>query len=182
MRSALAGVAGRAGGLWGVVNNAAVSVEAPSHRVPTADVDMILRTNVVGAFVVCREAYPHLVAGGGGVIVNIGSFFDRIGVKRHTAYVASKAALGALTRCLAVEWGPVGITVVDVAPGYIETDINRAFLRRPEIQEFVARRVPIGRTGTLDEIARLVASVFTENIALLNGQTIYADGGQAIAH
>ncbi len=182
VQRALEAVAARAGGLWGVVNNAAVSVEAPSHRVPTADFDVILKTNVVGAFIVCREAYPHLVAGGGGIIVNIGSFFEKIGVKRHTAYCASKAALGALTRCLAVEWGHQGITVVDIAPGYVETDINREFLRRPEVQEFVAKRVPIGRTGTLGEVARLVASVFTENIALLNGQTIYADGGQAIAH
>ena len=58
-----------------------------------------------------REAYPHLVRAGGGIIVNIGSFFDKMGVKRNLAYCASKAAVGAITRCLAVEWAAKGIRV-----------------------------------------------------------------------
>lgn len=182
VKRALEHIVKRAGGLWGVVNNAAVSIAAPADRVAKSDFEKILQTNVIGSFIVCREAYSYLVGGGGGIIVNIGSFYDRIGVKRHMAYCASKAALGALTRCLAVEWGSKGITVVDIAPGYVETDINRDFLRREEIKEFVAKRVPIARTGTVSEVARLVASVFSEDLRLLNGHTIYADGGQAIAH
>jgi NAD(P)-dependent dehydrogenase (short-subunit alcohol dehydrogenase family) len=179
---ALGELAARAGGLRGVVNNAAISIEEPSDRVPTAHLERILRTNVTAVFVVCREAYPHLMRAGGGVIVNIGSFFDRVGVKRHLAYCASKAAVAELTRCLAVEWGPKGITVIDVAPGYVETDINRTFLARPGVQELIRARVPIGRTVSREEVGDLVAAVFAGPAAILNGQTIYADGGHAIAH
>jgi NAD(P)-dependent dehydrogenase (short-subunit alcohol dehydrogenase family) len=142
----------------------------------------VMRTNATAVLAVCREAYPHLVARGGGIIVNLGSFFDKLGVPRNLAYSASKAAVGAITRCLAVEWAPRGITVVNVAPGYVETDFNREFLGRPEVQEFLRRRIPVRRTGTATEVARLVAMLFTEQIGYLTGETIYADGGHGIAH
>jgi NAD(P)-dependent dehydrogenase (short-subunit alcohol dehydrogenase family) len=69
-----------------------------------------------------------------------------------------------------------------VAPGYVETDFNREFLARPEVQVFMTQRIPVGRTGTPDEVARLVAAIFTERIPYLTGETIYMDGGQGIAH
>ena len=116
------------------------------------------------------------------MIVNIGSFFDRIGVKRNVAYCAAKAAVGAITRCLAVEWGGKGIRVVDVAPGYIETDLNREALRQPAMKEFLAKRVPLGGAGTPQAVAKLVGALLTDDIPFLTGETIYIDGGQGIAH
>jgi NAD(P)-dependent dehydrogenase (short-subunit alcohol dehydrogenase family) len=133
-------------------------------------------------FVACREIYPHLKAAGGGTIVNVGSFFDKLGVSENVAYCASKAALGALTRCLAVEWASDNIRVLDVAPGYIETDLNRDFLARDKVKAWLERRVPVGRAGTAEEVARLVGSIFFENIAFLTGETIYLDGGQGMNH
>src|SRR3546814_3428014 len=70
------------------------------------------------------RSFPYL-KDSGGLIVNIGSFFDKMGVKRNAAYCASKAAVAAITRCLAVEWANKGIRVMTVAPGYIETDLNK---------------------------------------------------------
>jgi NAD(P)-dependent dehydrogenase (short-subunit alcohol dehydrogenase family) len=67
--------------------------------------------------------------------------------------------------------------VLDVAPGYIETDFNRDFMQNPKIQAWIKKRVPLGRTGTLDEVARLVARLYAEPIPYLTGQTIYLDGG-----
>jgi NAD(P)-dependent dehydrogenase (short-subunit alcohol dehydrogenase family) len=180
--SVLHALAERAEGLGGVVNNAGIYHTGPSDALSLAEFEAVLRTDVLGVFTVCRAAYPHLVRRGGGMIVNLGSFFDKMGVARHLAYGAAKAAVGAMTRCLAVEWASQGITVVNVAPGYIETDFNREFLARAEVKAFMTRRIPVRRTGTADEVARLVAALFVERIGYLTGETIYIDGGQGMAH
>ena len=173
-------VADPAGGLAGLVNNAGVLVEEPSESMTNATFNAVMSTNATGVFTASRLAYPHLVENGGGTIVNIGSFWERLGIKRGLAYCASKAAVGAMTRCLAVEWAGQGIRVVNVAPGYIETDLNREMLAQPKVQEFLARRIPVKRPGTPDEVARLVASLFQEDLGFLTGETIYMDGGQTI--
>ncbi|MGE0723611.1 MAG: SDR family NAD(P)-dependent oxidoreductase [Alphaproteobacteria bacterium] len=182
LRAAFAAVVERTGGLDGLVNNAGIHLDGPSDRFETARWSEVMTTNATAVFLACREAYPHLVAAGGGLVVNIGSFFDKLGVKRNTAYCASKAAVGAITRCLAVEWAGKGIRMVDVAPGYIETDLNRDALRSGPLADYVARRIPGGRPTGADEVARLVAALYTADLPFLTGETIYLDGGQGIAH
>jgi NAD(P)-dependent dehydrogenase (short-subunit alcohol dehydrogenase family) len=181
VRAALEAIA-RSAGLHGLVNNAGIHLDGPSHELDTATYERVMQTNATAVFTACREAYSHLVAAGGGTIVNIGSFFDKIGVKRNLAYCASKAAVGAMTRCLAVEWASKGIRVLDVAPGYVVTDLNRQSLERGPVREYIDKRIPGRRPGTVDEIARLVAGIFSEDIPFLTGETIYIDGGQGIAH
>jgi NAD(P)-dependent dehydrogenase (short-subunit alcohol dehydrogenase family) len=181
-RKALAAFAAAAGGLHGLVNNAGIHLDGPSDRLETAVFETVMKTNATAVFTTAREAYPHLVRSGGGIVVNIGSFYDKIGVKRNVAYCAAKAAVGAITRCLAVEWAGKGISVVDVAPGYIETDLNRAALTQPPLKDFLARRIPTGGPAGTDAIANMVAAIFSENIRYLTGETIYVDGGQGIAH
>ncbi len=179
---ALKAVAEWGGGLRGVVNNAGVHIVGASEHLLTSDLEAVLATNVTGLFIVSREAFPFLKAGGGGTIVNLGSYFERMGVPRNTAYTASKAAVGAITRCLAVEWAGHGIRVLNVAPGYIETDLNRDFLTKPAVREKLLPRIPLGRAGTTAEVARLVAFLFSEDIPYLTGETLYLDGGHGIAH
>lgn len=179
---ALRKVAKQAGGLAGVVNNAGYHTRGASAALATADFEAVQRTNVTGVFVVAREAYPLLVANGGGLIVNMGSFFDRLGVPGNLAYAASKGAVGAITRCLAVEWAADGIRVVNVAGGYIETNLNREFLNRESVRDYLIPRIPVGEFGKPEEVARLVAVLFQENLSFLTGETIYIDGGQSIAH
>jgi NAD(P)-dependent dehydrogenase (short-subunit alcohol dehydrogenase family) len=177
---ALDGLAARAGGLRGLVNNAGIHKEGPSDTIAMADYDALMAINARAVFVGCRAAFPHLKASGG-TIVNIGSFFDKLGVPGNVAYCASKAAVGAITRCLAAEWGKHGIIVLDVAPGYVETDLNRDFMQSDKIQAWLRKRVPLGRAGTLDEVARLVGMLYAEPIAYLTGETIYIDGGHGFA-
>jgi NAD(P)-dependent dehydrogenase (short-subunit alcohol dehydrogenase family) len=153
---------------------------AKSEEFATADFARTLETNLTAAFVLAKAAYPHFVARGGGIIVNIGSFWERLGVRYHLAYCASKAGLGALTRCLAVEWAKQNIAVYNVAPGYVATDMNRAMLESQRSLEWLERRVPVGRPGRVDEVARLVAALFVEEIMYLTGETIFMDGGQTI--
>lgn len=178
--AALAAVA-RGGALHGLVNNAGIHADAPSHEMDTATYERVMRTNATAVFTTSREAYRYLAAADGATVVNIGSFFDKVGVKRSLAYCASKAAVGAITRCLAVEWAAKGIRVIDIAPGYIVTDLNRGSLESGPLRDFVEKRIPGRRLGTVDDVARLVGAVFSEDIAFLTGETVYLDGGQGIA-
>jgi len=142
----------------GLVNNAGQHEETPSHAITAADFERLMRLNATAVVVACREAYPHLKAAGGGLIVNIGSFFDKLGVAENIAY--SKAAVGAITRCLAVEWAQDSIRVLDVASGYIETDLNSDFMNSEKTQSWLARRGPIGRAGRAEEVGNFVASLY----------------------
>jgi NAD(P)-dependent dehydrogenase (short-subunit alcohol dehydrogenase family) len=181
LKAAFAEVAQKAGALHGLVNNAGIHLDGASHELPTATYEKVMATNATAVFAACREAYPHLVKGGG-TIVNIGSFFDKLGVKRNVAYCASKAAVGAITRCLAVEWANRGIRVLDVAPGYIVTDLNREAITRGALADYLKKRIPSGVSGTTGDVAKLVAAIFSEDIPFLSGETIYIDGAQGIAH
>ena len=172
----------RQGPIVGLVNNAGAHQAKASAQLSLAEFEQTMRLNASAVLVACREAYPHLKASGDALIVNIGSFFDRMLVAQNVAYSASKAAVGAITRCLAAEWAGDGIRVLDVAPGYIETDLNREFLSREKVKSWLASRVPVGRAGTTDEVARLVAVLFAEKIGFLTGETIYIDGGQGASH
>ena len=113
---AVACVAAR-GPIVGLVNNAGSHFASPSRDLSAAEFERAIRLNATSVVVACREAYPHLVAAGGGLIVNIGSFFDKLAVPENVGYCASKAAVGAITRCLASEWAKDNIRVLDVAPG-----------------------------------------------------------------
>lgn len=182
LKSAFADLAAKAGALHGLVNNAGIHRADPSHELATANFEKVMATNATAVFAACREAYPYLVKGGSGIIVNIGSYFDKLGVKRNLAYCASKAAVGAITRCLAVEWAGKGIRVLNVAPGYIVTDLNRKAITEGPLAEFIKKRVPSGTAGTTGDVAKLVAAIFSEDIPFLTGETIYIDGAQGIAH
>lgn len=180
VRAAIAQIAAD-GPIAGLVNNAGLHRAAPSHALRTDEYEDVMRINATAVMVASREAFPHLKATRGR-IVNIGSFFDKLGVVEHLAYCASKAAVGAITRCLAVEWARHGITVVDVAPGYIETELNREFLAREGIRNWLGRRIPTGGPGSAEDVARLVGSLFAEDLPFLTGETIYLDGGQGMNH
>jgi len=169
--------------ITGLVNNAGMHVDAPSANLPLEQWHQVMDGNATSVVSACQAVYPHLVAGGGGLIVNIGSFFDKLGVKRNLAYCASKAAVGAITRCLAVEWGAKGIRVINVAPGYIETDLNAdAMAQGGPLREYLEKRIPGGQPGKAADVAALVAALFTCTGGFLSGETIYIDGAQGIAH
>jgi len=169
------------GPIAGLINCAGVHLGGPSAALETSEYNTVMSLNATSVMVACREIHPHLKASKG-AIVNIGSFFDKMGVVDNLAYCASKAAVGAITRCLAVEWAPDGITVMNVAPGYIETDLNRDFLAKPKVRDWMASRIPVRRPGAVDEVARLVSAIFSEQIAFMTGETIYIDGGQGMNH
>ena len=169
-----------AGPVAGLVNNAGLHLSSLTAKLATEEYRQVMALNADAVMIAAREVYPHLAAGGGGTIVNIGSFFDKIGVPANLAYCASKAAVAAMTRCMASEWAKDGIRVMNVAPGYVETDLNRDFLAQENVKKWLAKRVPMGRAGTSSEVARFVAALFSEDIAYLTGETVYLDGGHGM--
>jgi len=169
------------GPIAGLVNNAGIHILGSVATLDTADFEKTFALNTTAVMVAAREVYPYLSAAGG-TIVNIGSFFDKIGVPDNLSYCASKAAVGAMTRVLAVEWAKAGIRVLNVAPGYVRTDLNEDYLSREKVQAWMKSRIPVGAPGNAAEIARLVAAILVENINFLTGETIYVDGGQGINH
>ncbi len=165
----------------GLVNNAGIHLEGKSDSFPLDQYEQVMRTNATSVLIGSQCVFP-LLREHGGLIVNIGSFFDKMGVKRNLAYCASKAAVGAITRCLAVEWASSGIRVIDVAPGYIATDLNRDAISTGPLRAFLEKRIPRGEPGTADEVGALVTQLFAMPCHFLSGETIYIDGAQGIAH
>lgn len=180
VRAAFAEIAA-SGPIAGLVNNAGVHIGGAIATLSTEDFDRTIALNTTAVMVAAREAYPHLKASGG-TIVNIGSFFDKLGVPDNLSYCASKAAVAAMTRCMAVEWARDGIRVMNVAPGYIETDLNRNFLAREKVKAWMKSRIPVGAPGQPEDVARLVAAIIQERIGFLTGETIYIDGAQGMNH
>jgi NAD(P)-dependent dehydrogenase (short-subunit alcohol dehydrogenase family) len=166
----------RVGAIAGLVNNAGAHSEAAAADVSAADLMAMFEVNCVGALRFAQAARPH----SRGVIVGIGSFFDKLGARGSLAYSACKAALASIDRTLAVEWARDGVSVLTVAPGYILTDLNADWLGDPEARRKVERRIPVGRVGEPAEVGRLVASLIAADVPFLTGATIYVDGGQAI--
>jgi NAD(P)-dependent dehydrogenase (short-subunit alcohol dehydrogenase family) len=165
----------------GLVNAAGYQLQTPSAEVAMEEIRQILETNLIGSIRLCQLLFDAFRSNAsGGLIVNIGSFYGKLGVPNFLAYSASKAALEAVTRTLAVEWARQGICVLNVAPGYVETGLNADFLETPGNRELLARKVPVGRLGTSEEIARLVTVLFRERIGFLTGETIYVDGAHGV--
>uniref|UniRef100_UPI003340F818 SDR family NAD(P)-dependent oxidoreductase n=1 Tax=Castellaniella defragrans TaxID=75697 RepID=UPI003340F818 len=180
VRAAMAEIAAK-GPIAGLVNNAGVHIGGAAATLSVADFNRTMALNVTAVMVAAREAFPFL-SQHGGTIVNIGSFFDRMGVPDNLAYCASKAAVAAMTRVLAVEWARHGIRVINVAPGYIETDLNRDYLAREKVRAWMSSRIPTGAPGKSDDVAQLVTALLTASIPFLTGETIYIDGAQGINH
>jgi len=165
-----------------LINNAGIASTLPFLEISLEEYERVMRINATSVVVASREVYPYLKQAGGGLIVNIGSFFDKMGVSRSVAYCASKAAIGAITRCMAVEWAADNIRVIDVAPGYIATDLNAEFREKDSVKAWIKRRIPVARPGAPEEVARLVGGLFRSDLGFLTGETIYIDGGQGMFH
>ena len=180
LKQAIAGVA-QAGPIVGLVNNAGVHATGPSAELSTEDYESMMRVNATSVMIACREVHPFLKQAGRGIIVNMGSFFDKLGAAEQLAYCVSKAALGAMTRVLAVEWARDGISVLNVAPGYIRTDFSPMWEDERAVS-WLEKRVPLGRGGEPEEVARLIGALYSEDIPFLTGETIYVDGAHALNH
>jgi NAD(P)-dependent dehydrogenase (short-subunit alcohol dehydrogenase family) len=171
------------GGIDCLDHNAAWS--HPRLDTDAVDVDLgiwarVMETNTRGALLLARHAIPRMIERGGGSIVNISSGTSTIGESTRVAYGVSKAAINQLTRHLAARYGRDGIRANAIAPGFILT--GTATTQVPaEIQARLAAANPTRRLGRPEDIARVVAFLFSESSSYINGQLIHVDGGHQIA-
>jgi len=161
-----------------LVNNAGVNRPQPFLEVDEATLDRMLALNVKAAFIVAQEAARHMVRAGGGVIVNMSSQMGHVGSERdRTVYVMTKHAVEGLTKAMAAELAPRGVRVVAIAPTFITTPLTAPFFENAEFKKWVEDRIPLGRIGTVEEVANAVVFLASPAASLVTGSALLADGG-----
>lgn len=143
--------------------------------------DAILAINLKGPALVSRHVLPQMVRAGIGVIINNASINGLVAIRGADAYTASKGGLVALTRAMAVEWGPQGIRVNCLCPGPIDTPMNAPYLSDPERLPAMKSSIPLGRVATPEEIAAVAVFLSTDAASYLSGAIIPIDGGWTAA-
>jgi NAD(P)-dependent dehydrogenase (short-subunit alcohol dehydrogenase family) len=161
-----------------LVNNAGMNRPQPFLDVDAATLDRMLALNVKAAFVVAQAAARRMVEAGEGVIVNVTSQMGHVGSERQrTVYVMTKHALEGLTKAMAVELARKGVRVVSIAPTFVETPLTRPFFDNPETRKWILDRIPLGRAGTVEEVANAVVFLASPAASLVTGSALLADGG-----
>ena len=168
-------VADRSGRIDLLVNNAGVIRDNPLAALEDEDVRAVLDTNVTGTFNATRAVAPHMISRRRGKIINISSVSGEKGGRGQTNYAASKGAINAFTRSLAVELAPRGITVNAVAPGVIETEMSREV--RERAGEQVLSRILLRRIGRPEEVAHAVWFLASKYADYITGEILHVDGG-----
>jgi NAD(P)-dependent dehydrogenase (short-subunit alcohol dehydrogenase family) len=177
VRAGIEAAIDRLGRLDILVNNAGVGTNHDALDATEEEWDEVLDVNLKGLFFCCQAAGRHMVERGYGRIVNMSSQAGSVGIRRHAAYSASKGGVEQLTRVLALEWAPHGVTVNAVAPTFIRTPGTAERLDRPEFLADVLSRIPAGRVGTTMEVAAAVVFLASPAAALVNGAVLAVDGG-----
>ena len=158
-----------------LINNAGISLESLMMRIKDDDWKKIIDTNLSSAFYLCKAAVSGMMKNRRGRIINIGSVVGSIGAIGNAHYSASKAALLGFTKSLALEVGSRGITVNNIAPGYITTDMTKDI--KSELSEALMNKIPMNRFGSPEDIAKVALFLASESGSYITGQTIHVNGG-----
>ncbi len=170
-----------AGPIHILVNNAGVQ-----RRAPLADLDDsawrdVLDTNLTAAFLMARSVVPGMIARRAGKIINLCSIMAIRGRPTISAYMASKGALQALTRAMAVEWGRFQVQANAIGPGYMRTELNRSLLEEPTFVRWVEERTPAARWGSPGDLAGVAVYLAAPASDFVTGQLVCVDGGMLAA-
>jgi acetoacetyl-CoA reductase len=159
-----------------VVNNAGITRDATMKKMDREAWDAVLHTNLGGCFNMCKVVWDGMQARGFGRIVNIGSINGQAGQYGQVNYAAAKSGIHGFTKALAQEGAAKGITVNAIAPGYIDTDMVAAVPHH--VLEKIVARIPVGRLGKAEEIARGVLFLVADDAGFITGSTLSINGGQ----
>jgi gluconate 5-dehydrogenase len=177
MLAAVSEFTDRVGGVDVLVNNAGMQYRSPLVDFPVQAWETLLATNLTSCFVLARHLAVGMIARGRGKIINVCSVQNKL-VRGSTApYAAAKAGLGALSQVMCAEWAVHGIQANGLAPGYIDTELNKALLEDPAMSSWVVGRTPAGRWGTPADLAGPAVWLASSASDFVNGQVIYVDGG-----
>ena len=174
-------IAAESGRIDILVNNAGIHLKKPFNEVSDEEYQKVILINQVAVFSLSREVARVMVTRGSGSIINISSMASQYGIPLVIAYTASKSAVEGMTRAMAVELSPLGIRVNCIAPGFIKTDMSsKAMVNDPERKKKVFGRTPLGRMGTVDEVANVAYFLASESSSFITGVVLPVDGGNAI--
>lgn len=169
----------RLGGLDGLVNNAGIAPKGDIISETPEQFDRVIATNLTAAFHATQLAVPHMIAAGGGVIVNMSSVNALLTIPALLAYNVAKGGLNQLTRNTAVALAPHNIRVVGIGPGTILTELAKnAVMADAAARTQILSRTPLGRAGEPAEIAAIAAFLLSDEASYITGETLYADGGR----
>ena len=159
-----------------LVNNAGITRDATMHRMSFEQWNAVIQTNLTSCFNMSRAVIEGMRARGFGRIVSIGSINGQAGQYGQVNYAAAKSGLHGFTKALAQEGAGRGITVNAVAPGYVDTEMVRAVPK--DVLEKIVARIPVGRLGKAEDIARTVAFLVADEADFITGSTLSVNGGQ----
>jgi NAD(P)-dependent dehydrogenase (short-subunit alcohol dehydrogenase family) len=160
-----------------LINAAGINIRRPIEQLSLDEFRQVQETNVTGVWLMCRAVAPGMKARRYGRVINIGSMMSVVSLPERTPYAASKGAVLQITRPLALEWAPYGITVNAMLPGPFATEINRALLDDPEKYQAFVAQIPLGRWGELEEIGGLTLFLASDASSFVTGAGIAIDGG-----
>lgn len=161
-----------------LINNAGTNIQELATDVSEESWDAIMDINLKGAFFCAREVGLQLIKQGrGGRIINIASQMSEVGFFKRSAYCASKAAVTAFTKVLALEWAEHGIRVNAVGPTFIDSPLTKKVMEDKLIADELTRRIPIGRLGRMEEVAAAVVYLASDGADLVTGHNLLVDGG-----
>ena len=164
-----------------LVNNAGVTHKAEFLDVAEEDFDRVLGINLKGMFLCGQAAARHMVAQGGGCVINMSSVNSELAMTNQVPYNVSKGGVNQLTRVMALSLAPHGIRVNGVGPGTILTELaKQAVLASPEQRHTILSRTPLGRCGDPEEVASVVSFLASDDAAYMTGQTLFVDGGRMV--
>lgn len=160
-----------------LINNAGINIRKPITDFTLPEWRSVLDTNLTSVFLLCRAFIPQMKGHGFGRIINLTSMMSHVSLPGRTAYSASKAALLGLNRALALELAADQITVNGISPGVCDTEINAPLMQNPELRDQFLAKIPVGRFGTADEIAKLAVYLCSDDSGFITGTDIVIDGG-----
>jgi acetoacetyl-CoA reductase len=174
--AAVARIAADLGPIDILVNNAGITRDGTLHKMDRDQWDAVIATNLGSCFNMCRAVIDGMRTRGFGRIVNVGSINGQMGQYGQVNYAAAKSGIHGFTKALAQEGAAKGITVNAIAPGYVDTDMVRAV--PPPVLEKIVARIPVGRLGRAEDIARGVLFLTADDADFITGSTLSINGGQ----
>lgn len=177
VQAAVADLEAGIGAITVLVNNAGMQKRAPLQEFAIDDWRQLMRTNLDSMFLVGQAVARHMIPRGRGKIINICSVQSEIGRPGIAPYMASKGAAKMLTKGMAIDWGPHGLQVNGLGPGYFKTELNQKLVDDPQFDSWLTNRTPARRWGEVQELAGAAVFLASAASSFVNGHILYVDGG-----